>query len=212
MKKPLIAIPMGDAAGIGPEIVLKALADPAIRSLGRWVVIGDGGILRKAAALPGMPPVTLRPIASARRARLGAVNFMDLNLIDLGAFRPGQISGMCGAAAFRYIQKAIELCLAGEADAVCTPPIHKESFKEGAVPYIGHTEVFAALTGARDPLTLFEVRGLRVFFLTRHLALKEACRQVTQERIVDYVPRCWEALHTLGVTEGVMAIAGVRRK
>ena len=77
------------------------------------------------------------------------------------------------------------------------------------VPYIGHTEIFAALTGSSDPLTMFQVRAMRIFFLTRHVALRKACDMVTYERIMDYVRRCTRALWQLGIDEGTMAVAGL---
>ena len=81
--------------------------------------------------------------------------------------------------------------------------------KAGNVPFIGHTEIFGALTKTEDPLTMFEVRGMRVFFLTRHVSLADACKLVTKERIIDYVKRCFDVLKKLGVTDGTMAIAGL---
>ena len=93
--------------------------------------------------------------------------------------------------------------------AVSTTPVNKESFKAGGVNFIGHTEIFGALTGTPDPLTLFEVHGMRVFFLTRHVSLRQACDLITKERIKDYVHRCTEALRVLGITEGTMAVAGL---
>ena len=116
---------------------------------------------------------------------------------------------MCGKAAYEYIAKSIELANAHLVDAVATTPINKESLKKGGIPFIGHTEIFGALTHTDDPLTLFEVRNLRVFFLTRHVSLRRACDLVTKDRIVDYVIRCTEALRKLGITEGTMAIAGL---
>ena len=116
---------------------------------------------------------------------------------------------MCGQAAFDYIATAIDLANHRLVDAVATTPINKESLKAGQVPYIGHTEIFADLTGTTDPLTMFEVRGMRVFFLTRHVSLRQACDLVTRARIVDYVQRCIQALQRLGVGEGTMAIAGL---
>lgn len=97
----------------------------------------------------------------------------------------------------------------GRTDAVATPPINKESLKAAGVPYIGHTEIFGALTGTADPLTLFEVRSLRIFFLTRHVSLRQACGLVTKDRIVSYAIRCTEALRKLGIREGTMAVAGL---
>ena len=96
-----------------------------------------------------------------------------------------------------------------EVDAVATTPINKESLKAGNINFIGHTEIFGALTNTEDPLTMFEVRGMRVFFLTRHVSLREACDLVTKDRIKDYVKRCKDMLKTLGVSEGTMAVAGL---
>ncbi len=97
----------------------------------------------------------------------------------------------------------------GELDAIATTPINKESLREGNVNYIGHTEILADLTDTEDPLTMFEVRGMRVFFLTRHVSLRKACDLVTKERVLDYIIRCSEALEKLGVKDGKMAVAGL---
>jgi 4-hydroxythreonine-4-phosphate dehydrogenase len=116
---------------------------------------------------------------------------------------------MCGKAAYEYIAKSIDLGMKKQVDAVATTPINKEALKAGGVPFIGHTEIFGKLTGTADPLTMFEVRGLRVFFLSRHVSLRQACDLVTKDRIIDYVQRSGEMLRRLGVTEGTMAIAGL---
>ena len=97
----------------------------------------------------------------------------------------------------------------GKADAVATTPINKESLHAAEINFIGHTEIFGALTGTEDPLTMFETNGMRVFFLTRHLSLRAMLDQITKDRIIDYVVRCTEALRRLGVTEGTMAVAGL---
>lgn len=231
-KRPLIAIPMGDAAGIGPEIVLKALANPEIVALARCVVIGDKGVLEQACTFPGMPEVTIRVIGgnddSSDDVNVqdgcfepesvnvqdgcfapGIINLIDLNNITMKDLKLGQVQAMCGRAAYEYIEKSIQLAMAGEVDAVATTPINKESLKAAQIPFIGHTEIFGGLTETADPLTMFEVHGMRVFFLTRHVSLRKACDLVTKERIIDYVIRCKEALNKLGVEDGVMAIAGL---
>ena len=97
----------------------------------------------------------------------------------------------------------------GKVDAVATTPINKESLRAGGINFIGHTEIFGALTHTEDPLTMFETNGLRVFFLTRHVSLREMLDMIKKDRIIDYVKRCTEALEKLGVTDGVMAIAGL---
>ena len=116
---------------------------------------------------------------------------------------------MCGKAAFAYIKKSIELAMNDEADAVATTPINKESLHAAQVPYIGHTEIFGALTGTPDPLTMFETNGLRVFFLTRHKSLRDMLDDITKDNIKACVKESLAALRRLGVTEGTMAVAGL---
>jgi 4-hydroxythreonine-4-phosphate dehydrogenase len=211
MARPLIAVPMGDPAGIGPELVLKAAADPETLAEARCAVIGDRAVLERAMAYPGSPRLVLRTMTDPAQGDYspGILNLLDLGNVDMAGFAIGQVSGMCGRAAYEYIESAVRLALSGRVDAVATPPINKESFRAGGIDYIGHTEIFAALTGTRDPLTLFQVRELRIFFLTRHIPLSQVCRSVTKARVMDTVRRCTEALHKLGVTEGVMAVAGL---
>ena len=211
MNRPFIVIPMGDAAGIGPEIILKTIADPETEKTARCVVVGDRGVLELAKTYPGSPQPEIHLIREPAEGKYepGVLNLIDLHNIDLDRLKVGTVDGMCGKAAYEYIAESIRLANARLADAVATTPINKESLRKGGVPYIGHTEIFGALTGTADPLTMFEVRGMRVFFLTRHVSLREACDLVTKDRIVDYVHRCTEALRRLGVTEGTMAIAGL---
>ena len=211
MARPLIAIPSGDPAGVGPEIVLGALNDKALHKSARMLVIGDVGVLQRALGYPNAPALSLHRVTSADEGdyRPGILNVLALDQMGSGDFIPGQVDAQCGKAAFAYIQKAIQLALAGEADAIATPPVNKESLRAGGIPYIGHTEIFASLTGTPDPLTLFEVRGMRVFFLSRHVSLRQACDLVKRERVMDYARRAWVVLRQLGVKEGVMAVAGL---
>jgi len=210
MERPVIAIPLGDPAGVGPEIVVKALASPRVNAAARCVVIGDRGVLKNACLITGMASkinVVSHPAEGDYRA--GILNLLPMDNIDMSKLQIGQISGMCGRAAYETIAKSVELALAGFAGAVATPPINKEALRAGGVDFIGHTEIFGALTDTPDPLTMFETRGLRVFFLSRHVSLRKACDMVTKERIVNYVKRCTQMLAKLGVTGGVMAIAGL---
>ena len=141
--------------------------------------------------------------------RPGILNLIDLANIDQAEFAFGVVSAMCGKAAFEYIKKSIEITMAGEADAVATTPINKESLHAAEVPFIGHTEIFGALTGTPDPLTMFETNGLRVFFLTRHKSLRDMLDDITKDNIKACVKESLAALKRLGVTEGTMAIAGL---
>ncbi|QHQ61749.1 4-hydroxythreonine-4-phosphate dehydrogenase PdxA [Anaerocolumna sedimenticola] len=210
MEKPYIAIPLGDPAGIGPEIVVKSIATKQVFDAARCVVVGDKKIVDDAIRFSRIPlkvNIINHPKEGVYEEKV--LNLIDLDNVDMSEFKIGEISGMCGRAAYEYIKKSIELANTREVAAVSTTPINKESLKAGNVNYIGHTEIFGALTGTKDPLTMFEVRGMRVFFLTRHVSLRRACDLVTKDRIKDYVKRCKEVLMKLGVTEGTMAIAGL---
>ena len=210
MKKPLIAVPLGDPAGIGPEIVAKSIADKELFQVADCIVIGDKKVVEIAVRITG-EDLTVHVVEAPAEGdyREGVLNLIDLDNIDMEKFEFGKISGMCGKAAFGYIKKSIELAMEGKADAVATTPINKESLRAGEINFIGHTEIFGALTGTEDPLTMFETNGMRVFFLTRHLSLREMLDKITKDRIIDYVIRCTEALRRLGVTEGTMAVAGL---
>ncbi len=210
MSKPIIAIPMGDPSGIGPEIVIKALSDKTVESVANCVVIGDKKVMD---IVLGVVDVTMEinciKKVSEGDFKKGVINLIDLDNVDTSTFEFGKVSGECGVASFEYIKKAIELALNKEVNAIATTPINKESLKAGGVNFIGHTEIFGALTNSPDPLTMFETDGLRVFFLTRHLSLRKMLESIKKERIKDYVKRCTKALSSLGITSGTMAISGL---
>lgn len=210
MAKPLIAVTMGDPAGIGPEIVARTIDDKEIFNIARCIVIGDRKIMEKAIQIVGADlkiHVTENPAEGDYSE--GVLNLIDLDNINMDQFEYGKVSAMCGQAAYDYIAKSIEITMSGLADAVATTPINKESLHAAEVPFIGHTEIFGALTGTEDPLTMFETNGLRVFFLTRHKSLRDMLDDIKKDRIIDYVQRCTEALRKLGVNEGTMAVAGL---
>ncbi len=208
--KPRIVIPMGDPAGIGPEITAKALMEEKVFQTAQCITVGDRKIMQQAIDIVGSPMklnVITEPEEAADDANL--LNLIDLDNIDMEKFEFGKVSAMCGSAAFAYIKKSIELANEKRVDAVTTTTINKEALKMAKVPYIGHTEIFGALTGTEDPLTMFEVHGMRIFFLSRHLSLRKACDLVKKDRIIDYVKRGLDVLAKLGVTEGNLAVAGL---
>lgn len=209
MNKPLIAVPIGDPAGVGPEITALAVASDEAFAVANVIAVGDKWVMQQAIDIT-KTDLKLNIVADPSEGiyEKGILNLIDLNNIDPDKFEFGKVSAMCGQAAFDYITKAISLANEGKVDAVSTTPINKEALKAANVPFIGHTEIFGAQTNTADPLTMFEVHGMRVFFLTRHVSLRQACDMVTKERIIDYVKRCTDVLKTLGVTEGTMAIAG----
>ncbi len=209
-KKPVIAVPIGDPAGVGPEIVAKACALDKVTDAADVIVIGDLKVMERAIRIVGTD-LTINVVEKPEEGnyRRGILNLIDLNNIDQSEFSFGTIQAMCGKAAFAYIKKSIELAMNDEADAVATTPINKESLHAAQVPYIGHTEIFGALTGTPDPLTMFETNGLRVFFLTRHKSLRDMLDDITKDNIKACVKESLAALRRLGVTEGTMAVAGL---
>ena len=210
MNRPVILITMGDPCGIGPEITLKALLHDEIYKVCRPLVIGDRGVLERIASLCRIP-ILLYPVKNPSEGRYtpGTADLLDLGNVPPEELRIGEVQALGGKAAFEYICEASRLAMAGEGQAVTTGPINKEALRAAGIPYVGHTEMFASLTGSYDPLTMFEVHGMRVFFLTRHVSLREACGLITRGRLCDYIVRCTQALHRLGITEGVMAVAGL---
>lgn len=209
MNRPKIAIPMGDPAGVGPEIVVKTAVTKEIQDLCDLIIIGDRKVLEKAGRICGVN-LQIHSIENVEDGNYqeGILNVIDLGNIDLEKMEYGKVQGMCGKAAFEYIKKSVELAMNHEVDAIATTPINKESLRAGKIDYIGHTEILGDLSHSRDPLTMFEVANMRVFFLTRHMSLRNACDAITKERVLEYIQRCTKALKQLGVT-GKMAVAGL---
>jgi len=207
---PLIIIPMGDPNGIGPEIVLKALAEPVVYTWCRPVVVGDAYCLAKALNMLGLP-LHLHTINHAGEGHFqqGFVNLVDLSHEGLSDLQPGTVQALAGQCAMDYIVRAVDWLNSGEGNAMATTPINKESLRAAAVPHIGHTEILADLTDTVDPLTLFETNGLRVFFLSRHVSLRQACDLVTREKVSSMIARCCASLQQLGVLNGDLAVAGL---
>ena len=168
--KPIIAITMGDPSGIGPEVTLKALASSKISGLANFLLIGDGFIVKKACRDMGL--------------RLNKAKLLDLSNAGRGSFSYGKISASSGKAALQYIDRAIELFGAGEADAIVTAPINKSSVRASGVPaFEGHTEYFADKTGSSDFAMMFVGKKLKITLVTRHIALHEVARSLSEDKI-----------------------------
>lgn len=192
--KPRIAITLGDPAGVGPEVTLKALHDPEIAALADYSIVGDATVIDD----------TLRALELGRPA----AKVVDLGLVRDAAFETGKISAACGRAAVEYVRRAAELCLAGEADAMTTAPVNKEAVTLSGLSFTGHTEFIAEVTGARDSRMLLVGDRLRVVHVTTHVSLRKAC-DATPKRIVRTLELASEALGWLGFPEGRIAICGL---
>lgn len=209
-KRPLIAITIGDPAGIGPEITVKSLTKKEIYNVCRPLIVGNHEVLRQAMKVAGTN-LSIHEVIQpeAGKYEYGTVDLITLDNIQMSKLKMGEVQAMCGKASYEYIEYAVQLAIAGKVDALATAPINKESLSAAGVPYIGHTEILGGLTGIEDPLTMFEVKSMRIFFLTRHLSLREAIEQITAERVHNYLIRCDKALRRLGVDAPNLAVAGL---
>ncbi|MFD2045308.1 4-hydroxythreonine-4-phosphate dehydrogenase PdxA [Ornithinibacillus salinisoli] len=209
-ERAIIAIPMGDPAGIGPEITAKSLANEEIYNMCKPVVVGDANVFTKAIEIVEAN-LTVNVIEKPEDGSytFGTVDLIDLKNINMDELQYGEVQAQCGKAAFEYIETSVNLAKDGVVKALATTPINKESLKAADVPYIGHTEMLEDLANTKDPLTMFQVNDMRIFFLTRHLSLKDAINQMTKERVRDYLSRCDKALQRLGVENRKFAVAGL---
>ena len=210
MNKEYIGVPLGDPAGIGPEIVVKSIAKEETNTYANIVVFGNKEILEKAIEVCEVE-MTINVIENPEDGVYNnkTLNLVNIDNIDMDKFVPGEVSGMCGKAAFEYLAKSVDYAMNNKVKAIATTPLNKESFKAGNVPYIGHTEVVEDLTKTYNPLTMFQVRDLRVFFLSRHVSLRKACDLVTEENMYEFIVRSKEALRQLGIENPKMAVAGL---
>mgnify|MGYP003599561704 FL=1 len=206
----LIGIPLGDIAGVGPEIVVMALAQPAVYETARPLVIGEINALRRALRITGLSlAINCLKNPTQGEYRYGVIDLVDLDNVEAEQVKFGKVQAEAGRAAFEFIHKAVDLTRAGLIDAIATTPINKEAFHAAGIRDIGHTELLGRLTGTADPLTLFQVFDLKVFFLSRHLSLAGAIQQVTRQRVLDYLQRCTRALQSLGIPKPRLAVAGL---
>lgn len=207
---PVIAVTMGDPAGIGAEIAVKALGDPAVRDVCRPVIVGDAKVVADAVRFTGSS-ARVRSFSDISQALYedGAVNVLDLDNVDFGRLVYGRVSPDAGRAAFEYIKTAIELALARKVGAVVTGPIHKEALNLAGYHYSGHTEIFADLTGTKDYAMMLVDQGMRVVHVTTHVSLRRACDLVKKERVFVVIKLADEAARSLGVSSPRIGVAGL---
>jgi 4-phospho-D-threonate 3-dehydrogenase / 4-phospho-D-erythronate 3-dehydrogenase len=196
-KIPRIGISIGDPAGIGPEVVLKALSDAAIADLAEWIVAGDAQVLARAEAQTGLE---LGKVPNAQ--------VLDLKQATDPLPAPGKLSAAAGRAALEYVRAATRLCLDGEADAMVTAPVNKQAISLSGEKFTGHTEFIAELCGVSDSRMLLVNDRLRVVHVSTHVALREACK-LKHERILRTIELGQQALRWLGIERPRIAVCGL---
>ena len=207
--RPIVAITMGDASGIGPEIIMKALARADVHAICRPLVVGDATRLQEAGAIV-LSALTVNALKTPAEAKYeaGAVDCIDLALIPAG--HPfGTLSPVSGEAAFRYIERATRLVEAGEADVICTAPLSKEALQAAGHKYPGHTELLAALTGTPEVSMMLVTPKLRVIHVTTHIGLMDAIRRIEPGLVERTIARGHDTLVKAGIESPRIGICGI---
>ncbi len=208
--KPLLAITMGDPAGVGPEIIAKALSDPEVYAICRPLVVGDGSAMRMGLDV-AKARLSVHPIKELGEAeyRHGAIDLLDLKNVDAGRLVMGVPQAMAGRASVEYVLRAADMALAGEVDAIVTAPLNKEAMNMGGYSYPGHTELLAEKAGTKNYAMMLISGNLRVVHVTTHIPLRLVPEKVTKERIVTTIEVAYDAARKLGIEAPRIAVAGL---
>lgn len=209
-KRPITAVTMGDPAGIGPEIVVGTMLEPAIHECCRPFVIGSEAVMNRAAAVLGKS-LTYHKITDPSEARyeFGIIDILETGEYDTEAVRWGEVSALAGQMSLDWIIKSIELGMAHQVDAVSTAPIHKQAIKMAGCKHPGHTEIYQDETNSPYALTMFSCHKLRVFFVSRHMSLVDACHFATRDRVLQFLVNINKELKKIGMENPLLAVAAL---
>jgi len=210
MKRPIIGITMGDPAGIGAEIAVKALGKEEIYRKSKPVIIGSRCVIDDALKfIPSNLKLNVIKNTEEIKGEFGTIDLIDLNNITLDEFDYGKVNEKAGKASLEYIYRGIDLAMAGQVDAVVTGPIHKEAIKAAGSPYAGHTEIFASRTKTKNYAMMLADDNLRVIHVSTHVSLRQACDLVKKERILTVIRLADKALKDLGIKYPKIGVAGL---
>jgi 4-phospho-D-threonate 3-dehydrogenase / 4-phospho-D-erythronate 3-dehydrogenase len=208
--KPVLAITMGDPAGAGPEIVVKALDAPEIRPICRGLVCGDAGAMRAAVDIVGIP-MDIHVVKSPDDMKEGdrVLNVYDLKDVDMATLVRGRVSASAGKAAYDAVEKATLLTLEGATDAVVTAPLNKDSLNQAGYHFPGHTQILAHICGVRDAVMMLTADNLRIAHVSTHVSLRDACDLVNKERILRVMQLGIDATKSMGVENPRVVVPGL---
>src|SRR5476649_2024511 len=206
---PVIGITMGDASGVGPEIVVKSLTHKVVYEQCRPLVIGDARRLEQANEIVhGTAKIRRIKDATEAKYEVGIIDCIDLNLIpdDLPF---GQLSAVAGDAAYQYIARAVELAQAQQIDAICTAPLNKEALHAGGHKFPGHTELLAHLSGTPEVSMMLTTPKMRVIHVTTHIGLLDAIEKIEPALVERTIRRGHEALVRAGIARPRIAVCAI---
>ena len=206
----ILGITMGDPAGVGPEITVKALQDPKVYESCKPLVVGDAAILERACGFVGAK-CTIHPVADPSEGLYehGIIDILDLGLLKPEDFAIGQVSAAAGDAAFRYVRKVIELAMDGKVDATVTNPLNKEAMNLAGHHFSGHTEIYAYYTGTEHYTMMLAHKDLRVVHVSTHVSLREACDRVKKDRVLEVIRIADKACRDMGIASPRIGVAGL---
>lgn len=210
--RPIIGITMGDPSGIGPEITVRALSQAHVYGMCRPLVIGDARIIGSAArTVLGREDIVVRAIDRVGEAlfELGTIDVLHQDLVDPALLRIGKVDPASGEAAYRCVERVIELAMEGHIDATVTNALNKEALNLARHHYSGHTELYAQQTGTSRYSMMLAEGNVRVVHVSTHVSLREACDLVTAERVLQVIRLAHEACVSLGITHPRIAVAGL---
>ncbi|MCG8508855.1 MAG: 4-hydroxythreonine-4-phosphate dehydrogenase PdxA [Rhodospirillales bacterium] len=207
---PILAITMGDPAGIGSEITVKTLAEQEMYDICRPLVIGDTCIMEDAVRMCGSDAkINTVTDPAEGKYELGTIDVHDCGIMSIDDLAYKQVTAKQGDAAFKYVAKAIEMALANEVHGTVTGPINKESMNMGGHHYSGHTEIYADLTGTKDYSMMLADGDFRVAHVSTHVSLREACDRVKTPRVLRVIELADEAVKQLGVDKPRIGVCGL---
>ena len=209
-KLPRVGITMGDAAGIGPEITVKCLANSELYSICNPVVLGDSRVIQAAADLT-RTEFEIRSIGAAQmsEARAGLIYVIDYQNVDPSTYAMGVVNAKNGDAAVHYTQEAGRMCLDGRLAAMVSAPLNKESMREAGHTYEGQTQILAELCEAKRHGMALILGEMRIMLLTTHMSMREAIDRIKRDRVATMVDLAWDMLKFIEVPEPVIAVAGL---
>jgi 4-phospho-D-threonate 3-dehydrogenase / 4-phospho-D-erythronate 3-dehydrogenase len=205
---PLVAVTMGDPAGVGPEICLHLLANDRLCEICTPVVFGDAGVLADCAAKLGLRGAE-RVYADGDFGSIHEHGVLHIEGFDSVGFRPGAVSAATGGAAYRYVERSIEAALSGLVASVVTAPMNKEALHAAGIPYPGHTEIFADKTGSLRSCMFQYSEEVRASFVTVHVGYSEVAALITTERILDVIDLTAEAMERIRGTKPKIVVLGL---
>jgi 4-phospho-D-threonate 3-dehydrogenase / 4-phospho-D-erythronate 3-dehydrogenase len=210
VKKPVVAITIGDPAGIGPEITIDTIMEEKVYEESKPFLIGSVDIIKRAMKIKNCDfEINKISKPSEGKYQYGIIDVLETGDYDCDSIEYGKVQKLAGQMSYDYVKKSIDLGLNKEIDVVATAPIHKEAIKLAGCPQPGHTEIYGELTNSDYALTMFNCHNLKVFFVSRHKALKEACDYATKERVLDCVNQIQNEMNGIGIKNPKIAVAAL---